>query len=602
MSSENKQYFKTSINEYLESLPESIHLQLYRSPETCLAIFKLLPSLAKFYIMTLIFQDTAVPYSDLNRWIKQSTESGVPHHRNPNKMYQSDCLKRLKALNLLKEMRKQMTHPQTGQTTTLLFIQLNSVFKQSFRIGLTGTGEVEEDLAEEVEVQKNEEATAESKSEDKSSSLRDLFAEDNVITIDFLDKYCLTKWENILHFMVGSEVREFPSIGVLTLLRHSGLMELAFDKKKREQIGLTDVDVAFEEENEGTPSFDTLQKLIITNDGFQFLLQDINPQIWTLLLQYLKLAENLKMNPVDVLNFIFMLGSLELGKGYPVKMLSDTQASMMEDLIDYGLIYYPPVPKLEGDISLMTEDQLKAYEKSKTNRMFYPTRLATTLTSENCNFKTAAAVISQEINNARDSGNNGSLIIETNFKLYCYTSSPLQIAILNLFVHLKTRFTNMVTGAITRESVRSALLNGITSAQIIGYLESHAHPGMVRLAEEKLAKKIEFETSIGGDKAALLETRKLEILPPTVVDQIKLWQLELDRIQSFRGYLYKDFATEMEFEKLCNYGEEIGVVLWKDKLRRKFFVDQDGNAQIIEYANRILRKGNQQRAVPPTSA
>ncbi|GMF63569.1 unnamed protein product [[Candida] boidinii] len=159
----------------------------------------------------------------------------------------------------------------------------------------------------------------------------------------------------------------------------------------------------------------------------------------------------------------------------------------------------------------------------------------------------------------------------------------------------------MVTGAITRESVRSALLNGITSTQIIGYLESHAHPGMVRLAEEKLAKKIEFETSIGGDKAALLETRKLEILPPTVVDQIKLWQLELDRIQSFKGYLYKDFATEMEFEKLCNYGEEIGVVLWKDKLRRKFFVDQDGNAQIIEYANRILRKGNQQRAVPQSS-
>ena len=83
-----------------------------------------------------------------------------------------------------------------------------------------------------------------------------------------------------------------------------------------------------------------------------------------------------------------------------------------------------------------------------------------------------------------------SIIIETNFKIYAYTKSPLEIAILNLFVHFKTRFANMVCGQITRESIRNALYNGITADQIIKFLETHAHPQMRILAKEKLDKKL----------------------------------------------------------------------------------------------------------------
>ena len=62
------------------------------------------------------------------------------------------------------------------------------------------------------------------------------------------------------------------------------------------------------------------------------MLQDVNAQIWTLLLQYLNLTQELNMDPVDVLNFIFVLGSLELGKSYSVLSLSETQVSMLADL------------------------------------------------------------------------------------------------------------------------------------------------------------------------------------------------------------------------------------------------------------------------------
>ena len=152
----------------------------------------------------------------------------------------------------------------------------------------------------------------------------------------------------------------------------------------------------------------------------------------------------------------------------------------------------------------------------------------------------------------------------------------MEIAILNLFVHLKTRFSNMVCGQITRESIRNALYNGITADQIIKFLETHAHSQMKILAKERLDKKIEFDTSnnintAGGAPQSQMMTNengttvaqhKLEVLPPTVVDQIKLWQLELDRIQTFEGYLFKDFASQQEFEALSNYASEISVLLW----------------------------------------
>jgi hypothetical protein len=50
------------------------------------------------------------------------------------------------------------------------------------------------------------------------------------------------------------------------------------------------------------------------------------------------------------------------------------------------------------------------------------------------------------------------------------SENPLQIAVLNLFCSLKARFPNLVIGSVTRESVRRALLNGITADQVCSWL------------------------------------------------------------------------------------------------------------------------------------
>ena len=89
--------------------------------------------------------------------------------------------------------------------------------------------------------------------------------------------------------MVGSEQSSVPRKTVLYLLQRAGLMQ----------------------PDEVTPA-----QLNITSAGFQFLLQDVNSQLWVLLLQYLSMAEERNMELVEVLAFFFTVGSLELGRCY----------------------------------------------------------------------------------------------------------------------------------------------------------------------------------------------------------------------------------------------------------------------------------------------
>lgn len=114
----------------------------------------------------------------------------------------------------------------------------------------------------------------------------------------------------------------------------------------------------------------------------------------------------------------------------------------------------------------------------------------------------------------------GYIIVETNYRVYAYTDSNLQVALLGLFTELMYRFPNVVVGILTRDSIRQALRGGITAEQIIGYLKQHIHPQMLK-----------------GDSR--------NPLPPTVVDQIKLWELERNRLTYSDGVLYSQFLSQV---------------------------------------------------------
>lgn len=112
--------------------------------------------------------------------------------------------------------------------------------------------------------------------------------------------------------------------------------------------------------------------------------------------------------------------------------------------------------------------------------------------------------------------------------LLLFTGSPLQMALVALFTEMQYRMQNVGIGILTRESVRQALKNGITAEQIINFLKVHAHPQLIKTPN---------------------------IIAPTVVDQIKLWEIERDRFLFKEGVLYSQFLSQNDFQLLKKYAE-----------------------------------------------
>lgn len=235
------------------------------------------------------------------------------------------------------------------------------------------------------------------------------------------------------------------------------------------------------------------------------------------------------MNETDVLSFLFMLGSLELGQAYSISTLSPTQLQMLDDLSAMGIVF----------------------RSSKDARVFYPTRLATTLTSESGGLNTTGGTVSTSngppasSSNTNSSATKGFIIIETNYRLYAYTSSLIQIAIISLFCKLQHRFPNLISGKLTKESVHRAVSAGITSAQIISYLTTYAHPQM---------------------------QKNKTFIPPTVMDQIRLWEYEGERVETENGYLMREFGSQAEYRDVKGYAEACGVLRWSNDEKRVFFI------------------------------
>ncbi|KAK3332202.1 transcription factor Tfb2-domain-containing protein [Cercophora scortea] len=477
--------------DYLEKLPGTTFRKLYQQPSTAFAIFRrMLPDLAKLFVQALLYAPSPLLLSQLDIWV---TAAG--------KIQRDRALSILRSLHIVQISPPSKDRPQE--------IQLATNFKNSLRHALEGS------------------------STHNSFGVPSTLPVDPTIDINFLDRYARKKWEDILHYVVnsvGGDSAGASSAGGAGSGPKASVRDLLLAGRLVERRN------------------DTRSGVGITQAGFTFLLQEANAQVWTLLLLWLEAASHnpdLGMESVDMLSFLFMLASLELGRAYDTNALPVERRNMLPSLVDFGLIYIP-----------------------RDTRQYFPTRLATTLTSTSSALRSLSAGFTAAAANAPGSApgdvaalgpapaatneTKGSIIIETNYRLYAYTSSPLQIAVLALFTQLNMRFAGMVTGRLTRDSIRRAISYGITADQIISYLAAHAHEEMIRTAVAK----------------------GTPVLPPTVVDQIRLWQLENERMHTTAGFLFKDFDSLEEYQALSSYAEEIGTLIWKSDRKQMFFVSK----------------------------
>ncbi|KAK2765712.1 transcription initiation factor TFIIH subunit 4 [Colletotrichum kahawae] len=490
--------------DYLEKLPGTTFRKLYLQPSTAFAIFRrMIPPLAKTIVMAILYMPKPMLLEDLDLWVKPDSRRFFSSHRQKDQ-----AISTLRSLHIL-----QITVPSKERPQEM---QLPTNFKSSLRLALEGGGHP------------------------NSFGVPPTPPVPPEITIPFLDRYARRKWDDILHYIVatvnpGSADLSGPKSSVKNLLVAGQLV-----RRQQGAVG-------------------------ITQAGFTFLLQEANAQVWTLLLLWLDATDHAQdsagMESTDMLSFLFLLASLELGRAYDTNALTEERRNMLPSLMDFGLIYIP----------------------SHKPQQYFPTRLATTLTSSSSALRSAGAGFSAALAAASGPGpggsgsrngatqgsgseepRSGSIIVETNYRVYAYGQTPLQIAVLSLFCKLKLRFADMVSGRLTRNSIRNAVERGITADQIISYLASHAHEQMHRFAA----------------------VRNKPVLPPTVIDQIRLWQLETERMTTTSGFLFRDFDSPREYEDIAGYAAEIGVLTWRNDKLGMFFASK--HEQIRDYLK--LRK------------
>jgi len=320
-------------------------------------------------------------------------------------------------------------------------------------------------------------------------------------SVEQLDVYALERWECVLHYMVGSSQQEGIAVDAARILLHSGLMKT--------------------EEDDPTP--------VITRQGFQFLLMETGAQVWYFLLQYLDTCHHHQLRQQDCLQFLLQLGFSKLGNDYVTEGMSSKQLLFLQHLREFGLVY----------------------QRKRSSGRFYPTRLALDLSTGSRRRALAAQA-------------RGYLVVETNYRVYAYGASDLQVALVGLFCQMVYRFPNLSVAILTRDSVRQALRSGITADQIISFLRMHAHPEM---------------------------KRREAVLPATVVDQIKLWELERDRFRFADGVLYSQFLAQADFEMLRNYARDLDVLSWESAEKRVMVVTRQGHDEVKRYWKRYGRGG-----------
>ncbi|KAF9764623.1 General transcription factor IIH subunit 4 [Nosema granulosis] len=145
--------------------------------------------------------------------------------------------------------------------------------------------------------------------------------------------------------------------------------------------------------------------------------------------------------------------------------------------------------------------------------------------------------------------------IETNFKMYAYTKSEYEISIIKLFSEIQLELPNLIKAMITEESVNRAFEKGVTSSQIIHFLNASLY---------------------FGD------------LPITISNQIKIWESKRNRVQINNGFLYSNFLNLIDFQKVLKFSTDKNCIVDKDIEKRVLVIKPEFNDIVKEYMKSLM--------------
>jgi transcription initiation factor TFIIH subunit 4 len=332
------------------------------------------------------------------------------------------------------------------------------------------------------------------------------------VTLEDLERYTQSQWDAVLHFLVGTVGQKEPPAAVVHFLLQTGLMQPDPDYKGSDR--------------------DNEAPLVITQEGYDFMLKENHQQVWHFVAQYLLSLESHKRGlelRKEALLLLLRLSFARIGNAYLTSDLGKDPRVMVKDLANFGLLYTRKIGK---------------------HTVFYPTRVALQLVGSTNNNEARWSLSNKTLESAlahpTPDSSHLAIIVQTNFQLCAYTTSELHVSMLGLFCEVQTirRLPNVVFMSITRDSVKAAFGLGIQARQILRFLEKHAHP--------------KFRAT--GST-----------IPENVMDQICLWDRERSRVL-FREVYQHECLSPGESAAIMAYAKEKRVFVWSK-----------GNLILIEY-------------------
>lgn len=77
---------------------------------------------------------------------------------------------------------------------------------------------------------------------------------------------------------------------------------------------------------------------------------------------------------------------------------------------------------------------------------------------------------------------------------------------------------------------------------------------------------------------------RLPVIPPTISDQLRLWELERNRLRFSEGVLYSGFMSGADFERVREFSAEMdGGLLWENAERRQMVVDAQAHEAVRKF-------------------
>jgi transcription initiation factor TFIIH subunit 4 len=299
------------------------------------------------------------------------------------------------------------------------------------------------------------------------------------------------------------------------------------------------------------------EPLVVTEAGFRYLLLPRASQLWLLLQHYLGAAEALGGDPPAVVSFLLRLSFLPPHLAQPTAGATPSERRLLGDLSTLGMLYIfgggagvDADADADGD-AMDADVDADAAAAPDDGAWYCPTPLASAV----------AAGLAQS-SGARPV--EGHIIVETNYRVYAYTSSPLELAVLRFFVRPEYRLPNLFVGSLTRESVTAALACGITAEQVVAYLQQHAHPHVAA---------------------------RVPAVPETVADQVRLWARDTQRLRASPATLYDDFPSAEAYAAAAAHARGLDALLWHDDAKRVFVARREVQPAMREFFRLARERG-----------